>query len=106
MKGYYGSVPGMRGICSVCGDEWGLRQDGTLRYHRSSAAGSWWCLGSRRPAKVAIFIPCQRIDCGHEAIAEHAADADGEPCMADGCTCRGVIYPLPTRPRRKESAHD
>jgi len=95
MKGYYGPVPGLRGICAVCEDERGLRQDGAVRYHRSNTIGPWWCQGSGQPAKVATFIPCQRVDCGHEVIDQHSADADGEPCMVDGCHCRGAIYPSP-----------
>jgi hypothetical protein len=95
MKGFYGPTPGMRGVCPVCDDEWGLRQDGTVRYHRSSAAGSWWCEGSSKPAKVTTFLPCQRGDCGHECITEHDANTDDEPCSVDGCGCQGVIYPSP-----------
>lgn len=100
MKGYYGPIPGLRGVCSVCEDEWGLRQDGTVRYHRSVAAGSWWCRGSEKPPKVTTFIPCQRFDCGHEVLAEHTPEAEGEPCMADGCGCQGAIYPSPAAEAR------
>lgn len=92
VRGHYGPTPGLRGVCPACGDEWGLRHDGTMRYHGQHVAGSWWCEGSGQPAKIVTFIPCVRPSCGHEAISEHSADADGEPCMVDGCRCQGAVY--------------
>jgi hypothetical protein len=95
MRGRYGATPNLRGVCAVCDSEWGLRQDGTLRRHRSSAAGSWWCQGSQQRPKRTTFIPCARPGCGHEVIDQHSADADGEPCVVDGCGCQGVVYEDP-----------
>jgi len=93
MRGRYGPTSGLRGVCPACESEWGLRQDGTLRYHRSAGvSNSWWCDGSQQPAKVVTFIPCARPDCGHEVIEEHSADNDNEPCMAEGCRCHGAVY--------------
>ena len=40
---------GPRGRCSECGKTYALRADGTMRLHRSDAAGFWFCPGAGKP---------------------------------------------------------
>lgn len=41
--------PPRRGICRGCGDEFGLKTDGTVRGHGWDRFGQQWCVGAWQP---------------------------------------------------------